>query len=146
MLRKMIYSDAPAIQRLNANDLGYDYPLVSVEEKADSILSDTEHHLVFVYQDPHAGVVGYVHGERYETLYAPTMINILALVVAKEYEKRGIGKALLRALEQEAMNQGILGVRLNSGSDRKAAHQFYMHVGYQMDKDQKRLIKYVKKG
>ncbi|HCE13329.1 MAG TPA: GNAT family N-acetyltransferase [Enterococcus sp.] len=143
MLRKMILSDAAAIQRLNANDLGYDYPLAAVEEKAASILSDTKHHLVFVYQDPTAGVVGYVHGERYETFYAPTMINVLALVVSKEYEKRGIGRKLLTKLESEAVKQGYQGIRLNSGANRTAAHQFYQHIGYQMDKEQKRFIKYL---
>lgn len=143
MLRPMIQADAAAIQQLNAHDLGYDFPLPSVDEKLAEILSDTKHHLLLVYQESKAGVVGYVHGELYETLYAPTMVNVLALVVSKDYEKRGIGKTLLTGLETEAAKRGIQGIRLNSGASRTAAHQFYHHMGYRMDKDQKRFIKFI---
>jgi len=141
MLRSMTQADAERVQKLNANDLGYHYPLPSVKEKLAIILSNN-HHYVLVYEDAHGGVVGYVHGEIYETLYAPTVINILGLVVAEAYQGRGIGKALMQGIENEAQKQGIQGIRLNSGADRGAAHRFYQHIGYRMDKEQKRFLKY----
>jgi len=52
MLRFMTQADAERVQKLNANDLGYLYPLSSVKEKLAIILSNN-HHYVLVYEDAH---------------------------------------------------------------------------------------------
>lgn len=44
-------------------------------------------------------------------------------------------------LEETAQAQGFKFIRLNSGSQRQAAHQFYQAIGYHCDKTQKRFSK-----
>lgn len=87
------------------------------------------------------GLRGYVHGEVYENLYTAPMFNVLALAVAKKYRQQGVGGNLLANLEHEGKRRGYQGVRLNSGEERKAAHDFYQHLGYSNDKKQKRFVK-----
>ena len=48
-----------------------------------------------------------------------------------------MGKALLRAVEDWAREDGCRGVRLMSGFERGAAHEFYEHNGYVHRKNQR---------
>ena len=84
-----------------------------------------------------------MHAQLYETIYSQTLLNVLGLAVAKEAEGRGIGKQLMTKLETEAKKCNLSAIRLNSGEQRTAAHQFYEHIGYVSDKKQKRFIKYL---
>ena len=69
------------------------------------------------------------------------MFNIMALAVSKHAEKRGIGKALMTGVEEEAKRRGISAIRLNSAEYRVEAHRFYEHISYHSDKMQKRFLK-----
>ncbi|MGM9904199.1 hypothetical protein A5844_001762 [Enterococcus sp. 10A9_DIV0425] len=86
-------------------------------------------------------VLGYVHAEKYESLLAPTLFNVLALAVITEAQHHGVGKALMKGLEKEGKIRGFAGIRLNSGETRIQAHQFYEHIGYQLTKWQKHYMK-----
>ncbi|WEM60487.1 GNAT family N-acetyltransferase [Streptococcus parauberis] len=77
----------------------------------------------------------------YQTTYAPTVYNILGLAVLPDYQRRGIGGQLMRAIEEIAKKNNINYIRLNSGNSRKEAHAFYQHLGYKSDKIQKRFLK-----
>ena len=57
------------------------------------------------------------------------------------YQRRGIGRALMEAAENWGREQGISKARLNSGSSRKAAHEFYRAIGYDSEKEQIRFMK-----
>ena len=86
-------------------------------------------------------VAGYVHAEKYQTLYFEPMINILGLAVSAEFRRRGIGRMLLKHAERWANEEGIYKIRLNSGGSRKEAHSFYRAMGYSNEKEQIRFIK-----
>ena len=75
-------------------------------------------------------VVGYVHANDYNLIYAPAMKNIMGIAVAGKYKRMGIGKALLAAVENWAKDDGASGVRLVSGAMRKEAHVFCERCGY----------------
>ena len=117
MLREMCLGDAEALREINAEQLGYDEDPIS--KKA----------------------AGYVHAESYESIFSDPMFNIMALAVSKHAEKRGIGKALMTGVEEEAKRRGISAIRLNSAEYRVEAHRFYEHIGYHSDKMQKRFLK-----
>jgi GNAT superfamily N-acetyltransferase len=51
-------------------------------------------------------------------------------IVKKEYQNQGIGRKLLKHVEDYAQSKGILGIGLQSGVQRTAAHAFYEHNGY----------------
>lgn len=85
--------------------------------------------------------VGYVHVEKYDTLYFETMANILGLAVRSAYRHIGVGRTLVAAAEAWALQNGIQMMRLNSGKDRSNAHGFYKNLGYTSEKEQIRFMK-----
>jgi len=71
------------------------------------------------------------------------MKKIMGIAVNKEYQHRGVGRALLRQVEQWARQTGAAGVRLVSGATRTGAHAFYHSCGYGEDKAQLNLKKHL---
>ena len=137
-IKEIQLSDAAGIQQISQEDLGYECSLSLVEEKIKSLNTNREQ--VFVACKDNI-VSGYIHVEKYDTLYFETMCNVLGLAVKKEFQKMGIGKQLLSAGENWAKENGIKYMRVNSGISRVEAHQFYKHMGYESEKEQLRFIK-----
>ena len=69
-----------------------------------------------------------------ETLYSIAhgneLARITALVVAPGCERRGVGRRLLREVEQRARQTGIARIEVTSNARRDAAHAFYRACGY----------------
>ncbi|HSV95607.1 MAG TPA: GNAT family N-acetyltransferase [Spirochaetota bacterium] len=55
------------------------------------------------------------------------------VVVSEERRGKGIGKALMAALEREAEERRCLYINIVSGMHRTGAHRFYESVGYPPD-------------
>ena len=144
MLRALKPTDTVSIYEINKEALGYAF---SPEDTASQLakLSQDSHHFLLGYEDStnHA-LLGYVHAEVYESLYSNAGFNILALAVIPQMQGKGIGKALLKGLEQETEKRGYKFIRLNSADHRIGSHAFYEKVGYTCDKMQKRFIKLLK--
>ncbi|EGP4901540.1 GNAT family N-acetyltransferase [Enterococcus faecium] len=142
MLREMRLGDAEALREINAEQLGYDVPLTVTVRQMKKLLKETEKNFFLVYEDPTSKkAAGYVQAESYESIFSDPMFNIMALAVSKHAEKRGIGKALMTGVEEEAKRRGISAIRLNSAEYRVEAHRFYERIGYHSDKMQKRFLK-----
>lgn len=132
-------TDYEAIYRLNRDEMGYGYPINKTRHKLEQIMeSDSDKIYVAIAEDH---VVGYVHGNDYDTIYAPHMKNIMGIAVSSAYKRKGIGRALLNAVEEWAKQTGAEAVRLVSGSGRTNAHLFYRSCGYSGDKTQLNLKK-----
>lgn len=138
--RAATVEDAETISALCINELGYQTSTEQVKEKLTSLLKSDQDRIFVAVAD--GRVVGFIHTASYDTLYFPPLKNLLGLAVAAAYRHRGIGSALLDAVEAWAKETGASGVRLNSGSTRLVAHQFYRKHGYGSEKQQLRLIKY----
>lgn len=137
-IRRAVLDDAKNICEISKNDLGYECDIDLVKERITSLDSSRECVLVAELNN---SVVGYVHVEKYNTLYYESMINILGLAVDVNYQRRGIGRALMEAAENWGKEQGISKARLNSGASRKSAHEFYRAIGYNSEKEQIRFMK-----
>ena len=143
MLRALKPTDTASIYEINKEALGYAF---SPDETARQLakLSQDPHHFLLGYEDStNHDLLGYVHAEVYESLYSNAGFNILALAVLPQMQGKGIGKALLKGLEQETEKRGYQFIRLNSADHRIGAHAFYEQVGYTCDKLQKRFIKFI---
>ena len=139
-IREIEPSDAGGIQSICEKGLGYDCSLSLVEEKIKSL--DKKREQVFVAA-VNGSIGGFIHVEKYDTLYFETMCNVLGLAVAKDFQKMGLGKNLLTAGENWAKQNGIKCMRVNSGITRVEAHKFYRHLGYESEKEQLRFIKHI---
>ncbi len=140
-IRPVAEGDFQGISRLNG-DLGYDYPLERIADRIRRIQRDTQDRMLCAADGPE--LFGYIHLSPYELLYSDPLINILALVVRSDRRGQGVGKALIRAAENLAREEGYAGIRLVSGFDRIQAHGFYEAQGFTLRKEQKNYIKFLR--
>lgn len=140
MVREADISDFLELCEICAEDLGYSCEPELIKSSLENIDKNRERVFVATVDDK---AVGFVHIEKYRTLYFSDMANILGLAIAKEYQKKGYGRALMRTAEQWAKEMGINVVRLNSGISRNDAHIFYRMLGYSNEKEQIRFLKYL---
>ena len=138
MIREARITDYERIQSICELDLGYECEKELVKLRLANL--DHNRECVFV-ADEGSKVIGFIHVEIYEILYAPSMANILGIAVSSEYRRQGIGKLLLSKAEEWAKCKGINKMRLSSGAVRKEAHEFYRGLGYNDEKPQIRFIK-----
>lgn len=133
-IREFQLSDSEDIHRLNTDEMGYEFSLDETKEKLLKLInSSSDKIFVAVIGDE---VIGYVHANDYDLIYAPHMKNIMGIAVAEKYKRNGIGKALLSEVEKWAEETNAKGVRLVSGAARTDAHKFYHSCGYGGDKAQ----------
>lgn len=143
IIRKVDLRDAPDLQVLNEIVLGYSFPLSETEKQLQKFL-DKEDHILLAVSDDNNRILGYIHAQIYEATFSKAGLNVLALAVFPDYQGMGLGKALMAELEKIARNTNLSFIRLNSGSHRLPAHEFYKSIGYDGSKSQVRFIKFVK--
>ena len=135
-LRPARQEDAAALQRLNADMLGYDYSLSDTQEQLHRLLAMPQHLIVVAEAEGKQELVGYVHAQDYEVLYSSPMKDILGIAVHPDYQHQGIGSSLLAWIEQWASSQNACMIRLVSSEARVKAHAFYEANGYLREKHQ----------
>ncbi|MBZ2022436.1 GNAT family N-acetyltransferase [Streptococcus sanguinis] len=136
MIRKVKLRDAAAIQRLNDECLGYDFDREATKAQLKKLLENDQHLILVVEED--GQVIGYAHAASYDCLYFPSLLNLLALAVAPDFQGQGHGRALLQALREKGKEACYTGIRINSGISRSSAHEFYHSLGCSEKADQKR--------
>lgn len=86
-------------------------------------------------------VVGLIHLQLRVTLMDDRQVEIVSLVVDEAWRGKGVGKRLLTAAQDWAVERGLPKIQLYSNQKRTAAHAFYMNNGYQKIKDSIMLVK-----
>ncbi len=120
--------DSEAIALL-VSDLGYPTSARQMRERFAAIAADDDYE-TFVARDDGI-VVGFV-GTRVGHLYEADEQygQIMALAVAGERQRRGIGRMLMRAAESSLVARGARVLVVTSGNRRADAHVFYESCGY----------------
>ncbi len=139
IIRDASPADAPALSLLNQQEMGYDYPSEKTRQKLERLLMGG--HDKILVAELAGRVVGYVHLNDYDLLYAGHMKNVMGIAVSSDCRRRGIGARLLSEAEDWARASGASGVRLVSGETRTGAHAFYRSLGYEGTKRQLNLKK-----
>lgn len=134
VVRNCDINDMEKVHRLNIDALGYDFPLAKTNANLKKLLNSRSD--LILVAEISGKVVGYIHASDYDLIYAPHMKNIMGIAVFEQYRRRGVGKALLCAVEQWAAQTGADAIRLCSGEEREDAHEFYKSVGYIYGKKQ----------
>jgi ribosomal protein S18 acetylase RimI-like enzyme len=65
--------------------------------------------------------------------WPPDFLAIVDLVVLPDYRGRGIGEALLNAVEAEARTRGVAALDVNAAAPNELARRFYERNGYTVD-------------
>lgn len=139
LIRPARQDDAAALCIINKYALGYDFAPEKTAVRLAAVLASQANRVFVAELDGKA--VGLLHGADYDCIYAPSLKNILALAVLPDYQGKGVGRALIAAVEAWARECGAEGVRLVSGFNRTGAHAFYAACGYALRKDQKNFFK-----
>ena len=97
IIREAALADCSAITRLNREEMGYDYPQEKTFVKLQACLANPAHRIFVAEWE--GEVVGYLHLEEYDVLYARHLGNVLGLAVSSAWRRQGVGRALLSAGE-----------------------------------------------
>ncbi len=77
-----------------------------------------------------AEVDGVIAGRVALEAYRPPFAELCGLSVRPDYRKRGLGRMLTRAVEQEAARRGFPFLFLQTALDNRAGHSLYTDMGY----------------
>lgn len=143
IIRKAELNDYFAINSLNSEELGYKFSIEDTKKQMEKIINNPSAIILVAIIDNK--VVGYVHGNDYDCTYAPHTIDVIALAVFNEYKNKGVGRKLMLAIEEWALEGNSEIVRVVSGSQREGAHLFYNKCGYECSKQQINFKKSIKK-
>jgi len=102
------------------------------DDPADSVWARTflqreGHHLLMVFED--GAPIGFVSGVETTHPDKGTEMFLYELSVGDEHRRRGVGKALVLALGELALEQGCYGMWVGTEADNVAAIATYRAVG-----------------
>jgi ribosomal protein S18 acetylase RimI-like enzyme len=121
--------DAAAAAAL-LGELGYPTTPDQAAERIQRIADDPSTWLVVAEADGEVAGLGALHAqnliERDEL-----GCEVAGLVVGERFRRRGIGEAMMVALEDEARRRGARFMVLNTAHRRDDAHAFYEALGYE---------------
>lgn len=129
-VREVNAADAEALAHL-ATQLGYPSQPEEMTRRLRALLPQQNQALVAVAD---ADVVGWVQVDVHSTLLLDNVAELAGLVVEEKWRDKGIGRALLKAAEQWALERGCSTMYVRTNIIRHAAHTFYRHLGYQQVK------------
>ena len=127
-VRPATADDAGAVARLLAQ-LGYPCAREEAAERIAVIAADPRQHLLLAEHDGAACGLVSLH-LLYSLAHGAELARITALVVAPEHCRRGIGRQLLREVEQLSRRRRVHRIEVASNAQRTGAHAFYRDCGY----------------
>jgi len=133
-IRAARYADAGALASLSGQ-LGYPADADTIVRRLDEL---TTNHVgeVLVAEAEDGAVVGWAEASVQRHLVHDTRAELAGLIVADGARNRGVGTALLRAVEAWARERGLSELIVRSNVVRERAHRFYLREGYAEKKRQ----------
>ena len=141
-IRDAILSDAAEIARLTG-ELGYP---VNAEETAGRLsrVGDRRKQVVLVAVLKEK-ITGWIQAQVSEVLESGFRVEIVGLVVAESWRRRGVGRRLVEETERWAIEVGAPAIVVRSNSKRVESHIFYPALGFSSSKTQAVYRKLLKK-
>ena len=131
--------DAPEVALLSGQ-LGYPATTAAVERRF-AAMNGREEFVALVAEDAAGALLGWIQAHAETLLESDPVPVIGGLVVRDGARGRGVGRALLRAVEAWAAGRGYPGIRVRSNVVRERAHRFYEREGYGRTKTQHNFTK-----
>lgn len=128
VIRDARLQDAAEIASLMCS-LGYETSSTQMASRLDKIARHPDYiSFVAITSGRTIGFLALSFGLFYER--DGSYARIVALSVAPEAQRSGIGRALVARAEKVACDRGAVACYVNSGLQRHAAHAFYEQLGY----------------
>jgi N-acetylglutamate synthase-like GNAT family acetyltransferase len=129
LIRQAVVADAPAIARL-LEQLGYPAAVDDVAGRIERHRRSESDVLLVAQTDE--GVAGLASLHVSIALeYDGDAGKLSAIVVDERWRGRGVGRALVEAIEREARARGCVLLFLTTAERRADAHAFYRAVGFE---------------
>ena len=127
-IRNATLDDSEPIARL-VSELGYRTSGLQMRRRLESIVRDDGYDTLVASDD--MAIVGFI-GTRIGLIYEGDGAygQIMALAVALNHQRRGIGRLLIQAAESVLVERGAQVLVVTSGNQRADAHAFYENCGY----------------
>lgn len=130
-IRSLVKEDFESIASLS-NELGYIINPQDLLVQLKTVLKDCNHHLFGAIKEKK--LVGYIHSTHIIGLTSPPFTEIMALVVCEKERRKGIGKQLVKKIENICSDKKL---RVRCNSKRDLAHKFYYNLNFSLNKEQK---------
>jgi GNAT superfamily N-acetyltransferase len=138
-VRAMVESDAEAVNELVAQ-LGYPNDLGKTQTAIRTVLG-SEIAGAFVAEDASGLVIGWAHVFMAPYIESGPDAELGGLVVHEDARGSGAGRALVARVEAWARERGAQGLNLRTNIMRDGAHEFYKHLGFEVQKTQHKFRK-----
>jgi ribosomal protein S18 acetylase RimI-like enzyme len=127
-IRHATMADSEQIAQL-VTDLGYATSAVQMCKRLEALLSDEDYSTLVACEGER--IVGFI-GSRLGPLYESDdpYGQIMALAVATDHHRRGVGRTLMQAIESVLVDRGARVLVVASGNHRADAHAFYEKNGF----------------
>ena len=126
-IRDAAPADAPALAGL-INELGYEVSASGVEER---LAAQAAMGLGTLVAEIDGQVIGCASWSLMRVLHRPGPVGRASMLVVSEAARRkGVGKALMAAVEAKCFSLGCVLVEVTSNLRRADAHKFYEALGY----------------
>ena len=133
-VRVMAESDVDAVHALTAQ-LGYAADIATTLARVRAVLASVVAD-AFVAENSDGRVVGWAHVFAAPFVESGPSAEMGGLVVEEAARGRGIGRALVRRVEEWARQRGLREICLRSNVIRTEAHAFYEGLGFTIQKSQ----------
>ena len=127
-IRRVTLADSGHVASL-VSALGYPTSSAQMVRRLESILSDDDYATLVACEGER--IVGFV-GTRVGLLFEGDGLygQIMAVAVAPDCQRNGIGRMLMHAAESMLIARGACVFVVTSGNHRADAHAFYENIGY----------------
>jgi len=122
-------SDSSSVATL-LGELGYPSTREQTEERLTRIVADPSTLVLVAELEGELAALGVLHVQNLVER-DDLGFEVAGLVVGERFRRRGVGEALMAALEKEARNRGGEVMVLNTAHRRADAHAFYEALGYE---------------
>lgn len=133
VIRPVCADDAPRLTGL-LDQLGYPSDLDAVTSRLTGMLSSAAQQVLVAVPADDSRIDGYICVERRLLLEEDEKLEITGLVVDSRSRRSGVGRALVKAAEQWALQHGLRTVVVRSNVVRPESHPFYEGIGYRRTK------------
>jgi GNAT superfamily N-acetyltransferase len=133
-LRRARLEDAAEIARL-MTELGYPIEAAEILPRLQALLVHPDH-LFTVAAGPKDHLSGVIMAEHRALLLFGSQVEIMGLSVGADARRMGVGRALVKAVEDWARQFGSHKIVVRSNVLRPESHPFYEKIGYERKKTQ----------